>query len=141
MPHSRLAAPNDLKVVADYQTDATATTSPDADEEVTRQSDLARLRSLASEFERAHADGQVAGFVAELAARFSAEHSGLNLLTYHRAKGLEFDAICLPRLVDGELSGTHNLEAVFRPTRAPCSPGAWSEAVTALPTASVPGSR
>ena len=28
--------------------------SPDADEEVTRQSDLARMRSLASEFERAH---------------------------------------------------------------------------------------
>ena len=79
--------------------------SPDADEEVTRQSDLARLRSLASEFERAHPDGQVAGFMAELAARFSAEHSGrgVNLLTYHRAKGLEFEAICLPRLVDGEL--------------------------------------
>ena len=79
--------------------------SPDADEEVTRQSDLARLRSLASEFERAHRDGQVAGFVAELAVRFSADHSsrGVNLLTYHRAKGLEFDAVYLPHLVDGEL--------------------------------------
>jgi DNA helicase-2/ATP-dependent DNA helicase PcrA len=79
--------------------------SPDADEEITRQSDLARLRSLASEFERAHRDGQIAGFVAELAARFSADHSsrGVNLLTYHRAKGLEFDAVYLPHLVDGEL--------------------------------------
>ena len=37
--------------------------------------------------------------------RFSTEHSGrgVNLLTYHRAKGLEFDAVFLPRLVDGEL--------------------------------------
>jgi DNA helicase-2/ATP-dependent DNA helicase PcrA len=78
---------------------------PEADEEVTRQSDLARLRSLASEFERAHPDGGIEAFVAELATRFSAEHTGrgVNLLTYHRAKGLEFDAVCLPHLVDGEL--------------------------------------
>ena len=27
----------------------------------------------------------------------------MNLLTYHRAKGLEFDAVFLPRLLDGEL--------------------------------------
>jgi DNA helicase II / ATP-dependent DNA helicase PcrA len=27
----------------------------------------------------------------------------VNLLTYHRAKGLEFDAVFLPRLVEGEL--------------------------------------
>jgi DNA helicase-2/ATP-dependent DNA helicase PcrA len=82
-----------------------AEASPDADEEVTRQSDLARMRSLASEFERAHPDGDLAAFVAELARRFSAEHSGrgVNLLTYHRAKGLEFYAVFLPRLVDGEL--------------------------------------
>jgi DNA helicase-2/ATP-dependent DNA helicase PcrA len=79
--------------------------SPDAVEEVTRQSDMARLRALASEFERANPEGQVAGFIAELAERFSTERSGrgVNLLTFHRAKGLEFDAVCLPRLVDGEL--------------------------------------
>jgi DNA helicase II / ATP-dependent DNA helicase PcrA len=79
--------------------------SPEADEEVTRQSDLARLRSLASEFERVHPGGGIDAFVAELATRFSAEHTGrgVNLLTYHRAKGLEFDAVCLPHLVDGEL--------------------------------------
>jgi DNA helicase-2/ATP-dependent DNA helicase PcrA len=82
-----------------------AEASPDTDEEVTRQSDLARMRSLASEFERAHPDGDLGAFVAELARRFSTEHSGrgVNLLTYHRAKGLEFDAVFLPRLVDGEL--------------------------------------
>jgi DNA helicase II / ATP-dependent DNA helicase PcrA len=78
--------------------------SPEANEEVTRQSDLGRLRSLASEFERAHRDGDLAAFLADLSRRFSTDSGrGVNLLTYHRAKGLEFDAVFLPRLVDGEL--------------------------------------
>jgi DNA helicase-2/ATP-dependent DNA helicase PcrA len=78
---------------------------PDDAEEVTRQADLARLRALAAEFEAARGDADVAGFVAELSRRFSTEHSGrgVNLLTYHRAKGLEFDAVFLPRLLDKEL--------------------------------------
>jgi DNA helicase-2/ATP-dependent DNA helicase PcrA len=38
----------------------------------------------------------------------------VNLLTYHRAKGLEFDAVFLPRLVDGELP--------FRSGRAKADP-------------------
>jgi DNA helicase-2/ATP-dependent DNA helicase PcrA len=90
--------------------------APDADEEVTRQSDLGRMRALASEFERAHPGGDAAAFGAELARRFSAEHSGrgVNLLTYHRAKGLEFDAVFLPRLLDGELP--------FRSGRAKADP-------------------
>ena len=90
--------------------------SPDSDEEVTRQSDLARMRSLAAEFERAHPDGDLAAFLAELTNRFSTEHSGrgVNLLTYHRAKGLEFDAVFLPRLIDGELP--------FRSGRAKADP-------------------
>jgi DNA helicase II / ATP-dependent DNA helicase PcrA len=78
---------------------------PDDAEEVTRQADLARLRALAAEFEAARGDADVAGFVAELSRRFSTEHTGrgVNLLTYHRAKGLEFDAVFLPRLLDKEL--------------------------------------
>ncbi len=90
--------------------------SPDADEEVTRQSDLGRMRSLAAEFEQAHPGGNAATFGAELARRFSTEHSGrgVNLLTYHRAKGLEFDAVFLPRLLDGELP--------FRSGRAKADP-------------------
>jgi DNA helicase-2/ATP-dependent DNA helicase PcrA len=78
----------------------------DSDEERTRRSDLARLRALSSEFAQANADGAtIAAFVAELPKRFSVEESGrgVQLLTYHRAKGLEFDVVFLPRLLDGEL--------------------------------------
>ena len=44
-------------------------------------------------------------FLAELEHRFAAEREGrgVQLMTYHRAKGLEFDAVFLPRLLDGEL--------------------------------------
>jgi DNA helicase-2/ATP-dependent DNA helicase PcrA len=78
---------------------------PDDAEEVTRQADLGRLRVLAAEYVAAHPEGDVGGFVAELSARFSTEQSGrgVNLLTYHRAKGLEFDAVFLPRLLDREV--------------------------------------
>jgi DNA helicase II / ATP-dependent DNA helicase PcrA len=91
-------------------------TSPDADDEVTRQSDLARMRSLATEFQGTHPDGGPAAFLAELAQRFSTAHTGrgVNLLTYHRAKGLEFDAVFLPRMIDGELP--------FRSGRAKADP-------------------
>ena len=41
--------------------------APDADEEVTRQSDLGRMRSLAAEFDRARPGGDAAAFGAELA--------------------------------------------------------------------------
>ena len=72
---------------------------PDSAEEVTRQADMARLDALAEEFSRAEPEGDVAGFLSELARRFSADASGrgVNLLTYHRAKGLEFDAVFLPQ--------------------------------------------
>jgi DNA helicase II / ATP-dependent DNA helicase PcrA len=72
-------------------------------EETTRQNDLARLLRLAVEFD----DGSrtVADFTADLEARFGEEAlgRGVNLLTYHRAKGLEFEAVFLPNLVEGEL--------------------------------------
>ncbi len=82
------------------------TTAADAEEERTRQSDLARLRAMAAEYEETHGDdATVAGFAAELPTRFAVEETGrgVQLLTYHRAKGLEFDVVFLPRLLDGEL--------------------------------------
>ena len=77
-------------------------TIPDklGDREVTRQNDLARLVRLADEF----GEGTVADFVAHLEERFgSNSRKGVHLLTYHRAKGLEFDAVFLPRLEEKEL--------------------------------------
>jgi DNA helicase-2/ATP-dependent DNA helicase PcrA len=71
--------------------------------EITRQGDLGRLVRLAIDLD----DGDMTGrdFVATLRRRFGpeADTGGVNLLTYHRAKGLEFEAVFLPRLQDGEL--------------------------------------
>ena len=71
------------------------------EEELTRQGDLARFVSLAEEF----GEGTVADFLADLQSRFGEESQGrgVNLLTYHRAKGLEFEVVFLPRLEEGEL--------------------------------------
>ena len=72
--------------------------------ELTRQADLARLVRLAEELD----DGERTcdGFAAELRLRFDPGGDaarGVHLTTYHRSKGLEFDAVFLPRLDDKEL--------------------------------------
>ncbi len=70
--------------------------------ELTRQNDLGFLVRLAEADEEA----TVAGFVTALEARFGRDGSelrGVHLLTYHRAKGLEWEAVFLPRLEDREL--------------------------------------
>jgi DNA helicase-2/ATP-dependent DNA helicase PcrA len=69
--------------------------------ELTRQTDLARVVQLASTFE-----GDAASFVASLRERFAPGGGGahgVNLLTLHRAKGLEFEVVFIPRLQEKEL--------------------------------------
>ena len=106
LPRLARQAGNDLSAL----TEGIAKTlgyNPDLNEdagrsEVTRQKDLARMIRIADEYE----DGTrtAADFVKELQYRFAGEGGrGVNLLTYHRAKGLEFEAVFLPMLVAGEL--------------------------------------
>jgi DNA helicase-2/ATP-dependent DNA helicase PcrA len=72
------------------------------EEELTRQADLGRLLALA---EQLPAGSSVADFLRDLEERFGGESEGrgVHLLTYHRAKGLEWEAVFLPRLEEKEL--------------------------------------
>ena len=76
---------------------------PDAlgEREQVRQNDLARLVALAEDFE-----GDAAAFADDLRRRFDPggeSARGVHLLTLHRAKGLEFEAVFLPRVEAKEL--------------------------------------
>ncbi|MEP7377994.1 MAG: ATP-dependent DNA helicase UvrD2 [Chloroflexota bacterium] len=77
------------------------------DEARERAASLELLLAIAADLAEANADAGVADLTAELdrrdAAEAAAQGVGVNLLTYHRAKGLEWDAVFLPAVEEGVL--------------------------------------
>ena len=98
---SRLAAAfeNELGVRRD--------TIPDGEAAGERHGAVVTLLELADDLVRTDPAADVPAFVAEVARRTAieagGEAAGVELLTYHRAKGLEWDAVFLPALEEGTL--------------------------------------
>jgi DNA helicase II / ATP-dependent DNA helicase PcrA len=76
-----------------------------------RWESLAALVTLAADLAVAHSEASLADFAAELARRAETGHapvaSAVTLATMHAAKGLEWDAVLLPGLVEGIMPIVH----------------------------------
>jgi len=87
----------------DFRRDAV----PDGEEPRQRHASLVTLLGIAERLREADERADLAAFLAEVEQRAADEADGVgggvNLLTYHRAKGLEFDAVLLPALEEGLL--------------------------------------
>jgi DNA helicase-2/ATP-dependent DNA helicase PcrA len=87
----------------DFRRDA----EPGGEEGRQRHASLVTLLGVAERLQAADEQADLAAFLGEVARRAAEETegagAGVNLLTYHRAKGLEFDAVLLPALEEGLL--------------------------------------
>ena len=84
-----------------------AAAGPRGDEARERSAALETILAIVDEVVRADPASDVSAIRSELERRAAHERNGasdgVNLLTYHRAKGLEWDAVFLPMLEDGTL--------------------------------------
>ena len=82
-------------------------TIPDGEAAGERHGAVVTLLEVAEDLVRADPAADVAAFLAEIERRTAieagGEAAGVELLTYHRSKGLEWDAVFLPALEEGTL--------------------------------------